>query len=273
MIRPRILVLRAPGTNCDEETAFAFEQAGALAERLHVQRLLEQPRRLLDFQILCFPGGFSYGDDLAAGRILGNLARCQLADVLRQFRDADRLTLGICNGFQILLKTGLLLPDDPSTGPPATLAWNASGRFEDRWVDLTVTSDKSVFFRGITSMYLPVAHAEGRFVVRDHALLGQLEQRKQIVLKYSGPRTSDGGVRYPFNPNGALGDIAGISDETGRVCGLMPHPERHLEALQHPRWTRRRWQGDSMRGAAGSAVTEEVGDGLAVFQNAVRYFG
>ena len=277
MTRPRVLILRAPGTNCDEETAFAFEAAGAIAERLHVRRLLEQPRLLMNFQILCLPGGFSYGDDLAAGRILGNLVRNQLADLLQEFRDSDRLMLGICNGFQILLKTGLLLPDDPNSGSLATLAWNASGHFEDRWVELVATSEKSVFFRGATSMCLPVAHAEGRFVARDSGVLDRLERNGQLVLRYAGPSNAAGEVAYPFNPNGAARNVAGICDETGRVCGIMPHPERHVDALQHPRWTRRRWSGEAagMSNQAPNTATAELasaGDGLVVFRNAVRYF-
>ncbi len=127
MAQPRVLILRAPGTNCDLETAHAFERAGARCERLHVNRLLESPQTIAQFQIMCLPGGFSYGDDLAAGRILGSQLRQHLAGTMRDFREAGKLILGICNGFQILLKSGLLLPDDPQHGPPATLAWNAQG--------------------------------------------------------------------------------------------------------------------------------------------------
>jgi len=247
MPQPRVLVLRAPGTNCDLETAHAFELAGARAERLHINRLLENPRRFDDFQILCLPGGFSYGDDLGAGRILGAKMRSHLADALQQFKAAGKLILGICNGFQILLKSGILLADDPQTGlPTATLAWNESGRYQDRWVSLRTSSSKAVFFAGIESMYLPIAHAEGKFVPRDDATLRQLDSAGQLVL------------RYEQNPNGAIADVAGVCDPTGRVCGLMPHPERHVDRTHHPRWT---------RGEGG-----EVGDGLKVFQNAVAYW-
>src|SRR6185369_10543434 len=156
MAQPRVLILRAPGTNCDVETAYAFERAGARAERLHVNQVLAEPRLLADFQILCLPGGFSYGDDVAAGRILGNQLRHHLADRLQQFKDAGKLILGICNGFQILMRSGILLPLGADGAAPATLAWNASGRFEDRWVPLVVTSSQSIFFAGIETMYLPV---------------------------------------------------------------------------------------------------------------------
>lgn len=247
---PKALILRAPGTNCDEETAHAFELAGATAERVHVNEILESPGRLAEFQILCFPGGFSYGDDVAAGRILGNQLRHHLGPALARFRDDGKLVLGICNGFQILIKSGLLLPLDDGQGPLATLAWNESGRYLDRWVQLEVASDKSPFFAGIEKMYLPIAHAEGKFVPRDAAALAQLEAAGQLVLRYAADD----------NPNGAIGNVAGVCDTTGRICGLMPHPERHLFATQHPRWTRT------------AADRNQPGDGLRLFQNAVRYF-
>lgn len=262
MPQPRVLILRAPGVNCDLETAHAFQRAGAQTEPLHVQALLQRPARVRDFQVLCLPGGFSYGDDLGAGRILGNKIRFQLADVLTEFRDAGKLILGICNGFQILIKSGILLAIDPQAGPPATLTNNESGKFEDRWVYLRVSSPKCVFFAGLEQLYLPVAHAEGKFVPRDERVLRQLDEAGQLVLRYTtDPRLEDaaGDVPYPANPNGSAADIAAVCDPTGRVCGLMPHPERHIEPTHHPRWTRRTEQ-------------PEHGDGLRVFQNAVAYF-
>jgi phosphoribosylformylglycinamidine synthase subunit PurQ / glutaminase len=262
MAQPRVLILRAPGTNCDQETAFAFERAGGRPVRLHVNRLLESPNVLGEFQILCVPGGFSYGDDIAAGRILGNQIRHHLAGRLREFHAADKLILGICNGFQILLKSGLLLPLEADFSPPATLAWNASGKFEDRWVPLQATPGKSVFFAGIESLDLPVAHAEGKFVPRDQRVLAELAASGRVILRY-GSRPSAGismspQTPYPDNPNGSLGDVAGVCDDSGRVCGLMPHPERHIDPTQFPQWTRR--------------PLRAVGDGLRVFQNAVGYF-
>ncbi|HVX11707.1 MAG TPA: phosphoribosylformylglycinamidine synthase I [Pirellulales bacterium] len=259
MSKVRVLVLRAPGANCDAESAFAFERAGAIAERVHVNRLLEQSGRLTEYQILCIPGGFSYGDDLGAGRILGNQIQHHLRDALHQFKAAGKLVLGICNGFQILVKSGILLDDDAAGHPAATLTNNDSGKFEDRWVHLRTASNKCVFFSGIESMYLPVAHAEGKFVPCDAAKLGHLTAGGQVVLRYA-PSNGNGGddVPYPDNPNGSAGAVAGVCDTTGRVCGLMPHPERHIDATQHPRWTR------------GSLPPE--GDGLQVFRNAVRYF-
>jgi phosphoribosylformylglycinamidine synthase I len=257
---PRVIVLRAPGANCDRESAYAFERAGAVAERIHVYRLLEQPALLADYQVLCIPGGFSYGDDLGAGRILGNQIQHHLRDALRQFKDAGKLVLGICNGFQILIKSGILLDDDAHGRPAATLTNNDSGKFEDRWIQLRTTSNKCVFFAGIESMYLPVAHAEGKFVARDAASLAALESAGQLVLRYaSSGQAANGTVAYPDNPNGSVAAVAAVCDTTGRVCGLMPHPERHIDPTQHPRWTR------------GPLAPE--GDGLRVFRNAVQFFG
>lgn len=226
-----------------------------------MQTLLQRPAQVRDFQVLCLPGGFSYGDDLGAGRILGNQIRFQLADVLAEFRDAGKLILGVCNGFQVLIKSGILLPIDPQAGPSATLANNDSGKFEDRWVNLRVTSPKCVFLAGIEVLYLPVAHAEGKFVPRDERVLERLGEAGQLVLRYASdanqPETNE--IRYPANPNGSVADVAGVCDATGRVFGLMPHPERHIEATHHPRWTRRNEQ-------------PAHGDGFRLFQNAVAYF-
>ena len=244
------------------ETAYAFDNAGGKSDVVHVNRALENPGRLEEYQILCVPGGFSYGDDLAAGRILGNQIRHHLADAIRGFRAAGKLILGICNGFQVLMKSGILL-DESADGngeePAVTLTWNDSGKFEDRWVYLKIDGGNSVFLRGIERMYLPIAHAEGKFVARDEAVLRRLAERGRLAVRYA-PRDadSDGPLGYPENPNGSQLDTAGLCDETGLVLGMMPHPERHLDPTQHPRWT---------RGEAG-----ERGDGTAVFENAVGYF-
>jgi phosphoribosylformylglycinamidine synthase len=254
---PNVLILRAPGTNCDKESAFAFERAGATSETLHVNRLLENPRLVERFQILCIPGGFSYGDDVAAGRIFANQIEHHLADALTQFKAAGKLILGICNGFQVIIKAGILLPPDAELGPPATLTLNDSGKYEDRWVRLRVQGHKCVFLQGIESMYLPVAHAEGKFVTRDAAVLEQLSSAQQLVLRYVS-QGNGSEVSFPDNPNGSMGHVAGLCDSSGRVFGLMPHPERHIDPTQHPRWT---------RGEAGS-----VGDGFQIFLNAVGYF-
>ena len=186
MSTPTALVLRGPGTNCDREAAFAFEAAGARVTSLHVNALRETPHVLRDCQILVVPGGFSYGDDVAAGKILAAQFQHHLADAVREFRNAGKLVLGICNGFQAILKAGLLMPADED-GPPYTLAHNESGKFEDRWVHLNVASKLSPFLTGIDRMYLPVAHGEGNFVARKDWLLKGLGQTGQVVLRYTDP--------------------------------------------------------------------------------------
>jgi phosphoribosylformylglycinamidine synthase len=261
MATPKVCVLRAPGTNCDIETAWAFELAGAKPERLHLNRLLENPARLADFQILCIPGGFSYGDDLGAGIIFSRQLRGQLNDAIRQFLTADKLVLGICNGFQTILKAGLLMrrgvasPAESGLESEVTLTWNSNGRYTDRWVRLKVASSNSAFLRDIDE--------------RQPQLLEQLRQHNQIALCYWSARaaqlaaTSGDPTRIellpePENPNGSLANIAGLCDETGKVLGLMPHPERFLFATQHPHWTRKGLRGE--------------GDGIRIFRNAVTWF-
>jgi phosphoribosylformylglycinamidine synthase len=254
MATPKVLILRAPGTNCDGEAAFAFEKAGAVCEKHHINALREKPSLLKQFQILCLPGGFSYGDDVGAGKILANQLQHYLADAVREFRDQDKLILGICNGFQALLKAGLLIPPDED-GPLATLAYNTGGRFQDRWVTLEASPNQCVFLKGVTRMEVPVAHGEGNFICRKEWILQGLQQAGQVVLKYVSPNGSP--AEFPYNPNGSQADIAGICDATGRVLGLMPHPERHVLGTHHPRWTRE--------------GLKEEGDGLQVFRNAVGY--
>ena len=251
--------MRSPGTNCDVETAYAFERAGAQAESIHVNRLLEEPELFEEFQIFCIPGGFSYGDDIAAGRILGNQLRGSLADACQKFRDDQKLVLGICNGFQVLIQTGLL-DLEAKDQRQATLTWNDHGRYEARWVQLVAEPGKSVFLQGITQIELPIAHAEGKVEVVDQEALDSLSKSGRLVLRYSqAGTTSDEILPFPQNPNGSNSNIAGLSDESGRVLGLMPHPERFLEATQHPSWTRRQ-------------NPTSAGDGLKLFENAVRYF-
>lgn len=265
MATPKVLVLRSPGANCDEETAHAWRLAGAEAERVHVNRLIESPGLLDGYQALCLPGGFSYGDDIAAGRVLGNQLRLALADELKRFRDAGKLVLGVCNGFQVLVNTGLLDLDD-ETGPTASLTWNNHGRYEARWVRLAADPGQCVFLRGLERIELPIAHAEGRIAARDEAALANLAQRGQIVLRYQAdlPTADDRVLPFPANPNGSVANAAGLTDATGRVLGLMPHPERFLFATQHPSWTRRRGEG--------GFDPHSNGDGLALFRNAVAYF-
>jgi phosphoribosylformylglycinamidine synthase subunit PurQ / glutaminase len=256
----RALVLRTAGINCDIETQFAWEKAGAQADRLHINRLIEDPKALLKYQILTIPGGFSYGDDIASGKIFANQLVHHLADVLHEFLAADRLVLGICNGFQVLVKCGLLPGRQDarlSFDLSATLTNNDSGKFEDRWVHLATDTDRCPFLKKGETLDLPVAHGEGKFIPAVDVPLERLESAGQVALKYVGP---DGrtGAGYPWNPNGSTGDVAGVCDPTGHVLGLMPHPERHVLSIHHPQWTRR--------------PTQRDGDGLALFKRGVGYF-
>jgi len=247
----RTLILRVPGTNCDVETGFAFRRAGAEVALVHVNELIRREQRLADYQIIVVPGGFTYGDDISAGKVLANELKLKLGDDMLRFIEDGGLVLGICNGFQALIKAGFL-PGLPDSSSLLTVAGNDSGRFECRWVYLKVNEQSPcVFTRGIDSMYLPVAHGEGK-VVTDLNIL----PKANIALYYTDERGNiDAG--YPYNPNGSSGNIAGLCDASGRVFALMPHPERHIRGTQHPRWTR--------EGA------KEYGDGFQVFLNAVKW--
>jgi len=250
-IKVKTLILRAPGTNCDVEAAYAFERAGAQVDLVHVDELIHRQRLLSNYQIMVIPGGFTYGDDISAGRILANELRIKLRDEIQKFVDDGRLILGICNGFQALVKAGML-PESGDDSQSLTLAGNDSGKFECRWVYLR-TNKKSpcIFTRGIDLMYLPVAHGEGKVVIEPGA------QEELIVALHYTDETGDIQAGYPYNPNGSVNNIAGICDATGRIFALMPHPERFIRWTQHPRWTRE--------------PHREYGDGFRIFLNAVEW--
>ncbi|MBU0502846.1 MAG: phosphoribosylformylglycinamidine synthase I [Candidatus Omnitrophota bacterium] len=263
MDKPRVCVLRTAGTNCDQETAFAFEKAGALAELVHINRLILRQSNLDNYHILALSGGFTYGDDIAAGKILANELRHRLVELVRRFIQRGKLIIGICNGFQVLVKSGLL-PGNLDLDQEASLTINDSAKFEDRWVYLkspghkaTKSQTKCVWTKGLPQViYLPVAHGEGKFITMDNSVLERLKKNDQVVFKYSDQKgaLSD----YPDNPNGSQENIAGICDDTGRILGLMPHPERHIDVSQHPR-----------RHNENKQNTE--GDGLLIFRNGVEY--
>ncbi|MCX7911451.1 MAG: phosphoribosylformylglycinamidine synthase I [Dehalococcoidales bacterium] len=252
MSRVKVLMLRAPGTNRDGDTQIAFETAGAVVDSALVSELFRGEKKLLDYHIAVIPGGFTYGDDISAGKIMANEIRLRLGEDVQKFVDDGRLILGICNGFQVLVKTGILPGIRGAGQQPVTLTNNDSGRFECRWVYLRVNpKSPCVFTRGIDMMYVPVAHGEGKLV----AAPGVLE-KLNVVVQYTDEKGNTG-AGYPCNPNGSVNDIAGICDDSGRIFGLMPHPEDFIRATQHPRWTRER--------------RRRTGDGLAVFVNAVKW--
>jgi len=252
----KVIVLRTAGTNCDKETAYGFKLAGGSPELVHINELFKKKKRLSEYDILAIPGGFSYGDDIAAGKILANEIRYLLTEEIKAFANLGKPIIGICNGFQVLVKTGLL----PGNGgedltQEVTLAFNDSGRFEDRWVYLK-TENKCIWTKGLPDIiYLPVAHGEGKFIPRNKKVLKGIEGKNQIAFRYVDKkgRRAD----YPWNPNASVGDIAGISDEKGTILGLMPHPERYLSKHNHPRWTRE--------------DLPEEGFGLIMLKNAVRH--
>lgn len=262
MTKPKILVLRAPGTNCDAETAHAFRLAGGEAEVLHVNRLLDAPQITSQYQVLCIPGGFSYGDDVAAGKIQALLMRERLYPALRRCIERGVPIFAPCNGFQALVKMGLLPGPArgeawPADRPPAqsvTLLDNASGRFIDRWLNVEINRQCPCIWtqhlEGVCGeMVLPIAHGEGRFVA-DADTLAMLEHEHLIALRYA----------QGHNVNGSMNRIAGICDASGLVFGLMPHPERFTTWTQHPRWTR-----------LDESILASTPLGLAMFRSAVRH--
>ena len=286
----RVLVLRAAGTNCDVETAYAWQLAGAQADRVHINALVAEPQLLRQYQVLTVPGGFSYGDDIAAGKIFANQLLHHVAGELEAFRDRGGLILGICNGFQVLTKAGLLpnLPADvlarekasPATAvsrvvpgegrspaaiaeeartvlarQQATLTWNDSGRYQDLWVHLRVATDRCVFLQPGQMLYLPVAHAEGKVLFAGDEVRRAVHDQRLIALQYVDEQGRFGD--WPVNPNGSTDHIAGLTDPTGRILGLMPHPERFIDPTQHPHWPR--------------LAEKPTPDGRSVFENAVRF--
>ena len=268
---PRALVLRAPGINCDRETAQACRLVGFETELVHINQLLKVPEHLLDYHFLVIPGGFSYGDDLGAGTLLAKNLVIHLGKQLQQFIDEGRLVMGICNGFQVLVRAGLLagkesLSLDASQVPVTSLTCNASAQFECRWVTLSTQPGPCIFTQGIDHpIELPVAHGEGHFVLADPDLLSVLQENGQLSLVYtmnawqippsSAMSSISSLIPYPDNPNGSIGNVAGVCNARGNVFGLMPHPERYIHALQHPQ----------RRGTQGH------GDGLLIFKNAYEY--
>lgn len=267
-----VLVIRAAGINCDEETMHCWRRAGASPRLEHVNMVADKPAMLDEFALVTIPGGFSYGDDIAAGSILAQRFLFELADPLRRFVERGGGVLGICNGFQVLVKAGLL-PGEPFGREDATVTYNESARFEARWVRLQVVLTRCPFLtRAVSSVgdsipaspgeprasliEMPIEHAEGRVVTSSDSVTRRLESEGRIALRYVDANGRHD--RYPANPNGSTAGIAGLCDATGRVFGLMPHPDRHFDHAQHPQWTRRKPEGPA--------------DGLSVFLSAVEHW-
>ncbi|MDR2860580.1 MAG: phosphoribosylformylglycinamidine synthase I [Elusimicrobiota bacterium] len=259
MKKVKVLILTTAGTNCDYEVQSAFELCKASAQRVHINAVLSKKDKILEYDILVFPGGFSYGDDIASGKILANEVKNKLGENLQKFALSKRPIIGICNGFQVLVKMGLL-PDSQKFEQISTLSYNDSDKFECRWIYLNTIKNSNgesscLWTKNIADIIsLPIAHGEGKFIPENAEVLANLEKNNQIVFKYC----SRDGLKpaYPLDPNGSTKQIAGISNKDGNVFGLMPHPERYIFALQHP---------------AREGFDGEYGWGKVIFQNAVEY--
>ncbi len=262
----RVIVLAGNGINCEMETAHACRLAGAdKIDIVYLWDLAAGKATLSDYNLLCLPGGFLDGDDLGSARASAirirytKGAELTLAGQIEKFVADGGLVIGICNGFQLMVKLGLLPLLDGDMGiQQATLTWNNSGRFEDRWVDLMVDPESPcVFTKGLERITLPIRHGEGQIIVRDEATLEKLNAAHQVPLRYIDPSTSEPTEQYPANPNGSRQGMAALTDPSGRLLGMMPHPEAFLHRTNHPQWTRRN--------------LPEQGDGLDIFKGAVRY--
>ncbi|UCG13226.1 MAG: phosphoribosylformylglycinamidine synthase subunit PurQ [Deltaproteobacteria bacterium] len=270
---PRALVLTGYGLNCDLETTHAFELAGAEAHRVHINQLIigesiGEIVRLEDYEIVAFIGGFSWGDDHGAGVLLATKLLYNIGEEMLAFIEAGKLVIGICNGFQALVNLGLLPGfDGDYRSRRVALIWNDCGNFRDQWVHLRVNEDsRCVFTRGLERLELAVRHGEGKFYAEEPIIKRILEEN-QVVLRYADKEGNPAKGRFPENPNGSLEDIAGICDSTGRVFGLMPHPEAFNHWTNHPEWTR---QKEHYRRKRKPYPTE--GGGIQIFRNAVNYF-
>jgi len=268
MAKPRTLLITGYGINCDDETRYAFERAGAVAEIVHVNDLIAAPARMKDFQILVFPGGFSYGDDTGSGKALSNRIKNNLSHELADFISRDTLVLGICNGFQVMVSLGLVPALKQTMGEPeVALEHNRTHRYQCRWVDLRVEGNANcVFTRGMDTLHIPVAHGEGNFYAPADTLK-IIENTGLITMRYVMPGGAPAQGQFPFNPNGSINDIAALCDTSGRIMGMMPHPERGMFFNQRDDWTYLK----EKYTREGREIPVES-DGIFIFKNAVNYF-
>jgi len=263
----KAILLTGYGINCEEETAFAFKKAGAQTEIIHVNDLIANPKKLSTAQINAFPGGFSYGDDTGSGNALANKIRNNLWNELVEFIEAEKLIVGICNGFQVITNLGILPGiENKQAKRTVALSHNNSARYECRWTNLKAFSKKCVFTKDIDTIRLPVAHGEGKFTASDE-ILKQLNESNQIVFRYVNENGAPANGKFPLNPNGSLEDIAGICSKDGRIFGMMPHPERNILFTQQDNWT---FQHEELK-RSGKKIPEESA-GMKIFRNAVEYF-
>lgn len=266
-MKPKVLVITGYGINCEEETAKCFQWSGAEAEIVHINDIISGHKKISDYQIMAFPGGFSYGDDTGSGNALANKIRNNFNENILKFAREDKLIIGICNGFQILTNLGLLPATDNNFGErQSALMHNTTTRFECRWIYVKNTSSKCVWTKDVNMLHLPIAHGEGNFYTKEETLQ-KMKYQDQIVFKYIKEDGSAANNEFPFNPNGSMEDIAGICDPSGRIFGLMPHPERFNSFENEEGWELEKEK--LIR--AGQPIPKK-GKGLKIFENAVSYF-
>ena len=259
----KIIILTGFGLNCEKETALGFAKCGGISTLVHLNDLLDTPSQIHDYHILAFIGGFSFGDHLGAGIVLANRLKYKLGDELKRFITAGKLIIGICNGFQTIVRLGLVPGFTPSIfSPQVGLAPNTHGVFRDDWVTLVCNPlSPCVFTKGLKVLSLPIRHGEGRFVTVNKKTLTKIENRNLVVMRYADPKTGKPTADFPHNPNGSVNSIAGICNPTGRIFGLMPHPEAYLSPYNHPNWVRKKFVG----------TLPDEGLGKLIFQNAVDF--
>ncbi len=267
-MKPKVIIMSGYGINSEMETAYVFEKSGAEAEVVHINDVIDGHKKLADYQILAFPGGFAHGDDTGSGNAYANKMRDNLWEDMQKFVSEDKLVIGICNGCQVLANLGLIPGFEGEYGERKIgMMHNASARFECRWVDLKVQSGKCVWTRGIDTIRCPIAHGEGRFYMEE-SVLNKLKLGDQIVWRYVRPDGALADGEFPFNPNGSTEDVAGICDHTGKVLGMMPHPERNWNFYNQNDWTLAREKAER----EGIALPED-GQGMKMFRNGVEWFG
>ena len=273
MKKVKALVLTGYGLNCDYETDFSLKVAGADPERVHINELIAGPKNgvrvsLQNYHILVFGGGFSWADDHGAGVIMAARLRYNIGEEIEEFIREGKLIIGICNGFQALVNLGLLPGfDGDYRSRKVALIYNDSGNFVDTWVKLKVKEDtECIFTKGISTLELPVRHGEGKFYAKKE-IIDRLIKKNQVVIQYANEEGNPAQGRWPFNPNGSLYDIAGICDTTGRIFGVMPHPEAYNHYTNHPGWVIRKEELARM----GKGIERDEGDGITIFRNAVNY--
>jgi len=265
---PKVLVMSGYGINCETESAHAFEKAGAECEIVHVNDLISGKKKMSDYEIILFPGGFSYGDDTGSGNAFANKIKNNLWEELLDFINSNKLILGICNGFQVMTHLGLFtLPGRKHGERINALESNNSNRYECRWVYLKNNSSNCVFTKGIDITPLPVAHGEGRFYC-DEDVLEELKKNGQIVFTYCNENGEEAKGNYPVNPNGSIMDIAAVCDNTGRIMGMMPHPERAVYSVSEPEFQLKK----EIAKREGKEIPEIIESNLKIFKNAVEFF-